>query len=63
MAVQWGPCCFCAKEIKEEGSDPCRVKVDTAQGKWQVWFCHGSCFRERLADLPDAPGFFEPAHF
>jgi hypothetical protein len=25
--------------------------------------CHGSCFRAKLADLPEAPGLFEPAHF
>jgi hypothetical protein len=62
-AIKWGPCCFCAGQIKPTSPDPCRVTVTTAEGKWQVWFCHGRCFRERLAETPDNPGFFDPAHF
>lgn len=62
--VKWGPCCFCGREIDEIGSDPCRITVETSDGKWQVWFSHGACFRQRLTELPEAgPGFFEPAHF
>jgi len=30
---------------------------------WQVWASHGSCFREKLADTPEAPGLFEPVYF
>lgn len=59
----FGPCCFCGQPIVEDTTDPCQVTVSTSAGKWQVWFCHGPCFRERLADPPWAPGFFEPAHF
>ena len=61
--VEFGPCCLCGKEITKSETDPCNVKVETATGKWQVWKCHGACFREHLADIPDAPGLFEPAHF
>ena len=61
--TRWGPCCFCGGDIEKSESDPCRVNVSTAQEKWQVWFCHGDCFKERLAKLPEAPGLFEPAHF
>jgi hypothetical protein len=61
--VAFGPCCFCGKAIEKHGQDPCSVTVHTAGGKWQAWFCHGACFRARLAELPDHPGFFEPAHF
>jgi hypothetical protein len=61
--TKWGPCCLCGLEIDEEGADPCRVTVETTAGKWQVWFCHGACFKLRLVDLPEAPGFFDPAYF
>jgi hypothetical protein len=63
MTVAFGPCCFCGRDIEGSGTDPCRVTVETSKGKWQVWFCHGACFRERLATLPDNPSFFDPAHF
>ena len=62
-AVRWGPCCFCGQDIEPVEPDPCRVTVTTAGDKWQVWFCHGTCFRERLAEMPDNLGFFDPAHF
>jgi hypothetical protein len=40
------------------------VTVETVGGKWQVWFCHSPCFRDRLAASPeDSPGFFDPVHF
>lgn len=61
--VQMGPCCFCAEPIQPADVDPCRVTVETRTGKWQVWFCHGDCFRSRLASLPNYPDFFDPAHF
>jgi hypothetical protein len=58
-----GICCFCAEKIARSATDPCRITVDTKGGKWQVWFCHGACFKDRLANLPDHPDFFSPAHF
>jgi hypothetical protein len=61
--VVWGPCCFCAQPITPTTTDPCRVIVQTQEGKDQVWFCHSACFKERLQDPPEAPGLFEPAHF
>lgn len=61
--TSFGPCCFCGMGIEESETDPCRVTVHTSAERWQVWFCHSACFRERLTDPPDAPGFFEPAHF
>lgn len=65
MEVAWGPCCFCGQPIEETGTDPCEVRVTTSAGgkKWQVWFCHGQCFRKRLAAHPEMEGFFDPAHF
>jgi hypothetical protein len=64
MVVKFAPCCFCGKEIEDHPPDPCRVTVETSDGKWQVWHCHGACFRARLARVPDyPPGFFDPAHF
>jgi hypothetical protein len=58
-----GQCCLCGFEIEATGMDPCEVTVTTASGKWQVWWCHGACFKAAITDPPDAPGFFEPAHF
>ncbi len=58
-----GPCCFCGLTIATSATDPCRVQVETAAGKWQVWFCHGRCFKEQLSDLPELQGMMEPAHF
>jgi len=44
--------------------DPCRVTVETANGKWQVWRCDAVCFHERLTNpVRYWEGFFEPAHF
>lgn len=63
LKVEWGPCCFCAKAIASSTTDPCRVAVETVTGKWQVWFCHAACFKERLTDPPECPGMVEPAHF
>jgi len=59
VEVKWGPCCFCGQPIADGESDPCRVTVETAKSKWQVWFCHAACFKSRVA--PDLD--LEPAHF
>jgi hypothetical protein len=61
--LQWGPCCFCGLQIDATAKDPCRVTVETAGGKWQVWFCHAHCFKDRLSIRPDLLGLFDPAHF
>lgn len=57
--IEFGPCCFCGESISESEHDPCRVTVETRNEGWQVWSCHGKCFRDRLASDP----IFEPAHF
>jgi hypothetical protein len=62
--VEWGPCCLCGRDIEAKSPDPLRVTAETSDGKWQVWFAHASCFKDKLIDPPDAPpGFFDPAHF
>jgi hypothetical protein len=63
IKVEFGPCCFCGSSILASETDPCTVTVTTAQNKWQVWKCHGQCFRTHLIELPKYPGLFEPAHF
>jgi hypothetical protein len=64
MAAKFGPCCLCGKDIEVRETDPCRVTVETSTGKWQVWVCHGACFRSRLVTPEGYPeDFFEPAHF
>src|SRR5215470_10626740 len=61
--VEWGPCCFCGTDIWPTDIDPCRLTVETRSQKWQVWFCHSSCFKRMLADPPELKGMFTPAHF
>ena len=60
VEVQPGPCCFCGKPISAAAPDPCRVTIETAAGKWQVWFAHAECFKARLAK--DAQLDLAPAH-
>ncbi len=57
--IMFGPCCFCGQDIQPTAIDPCRVTIATASERWQVWFCHSTCFKERIA--PNL--FLEPAHF
>ncbi len=61
VKVGWGPCCFCGAHIEPSEIDPCRVSVETASGKWQVWFCHSACFKGRIAT--GAVIDLSPAHF
>ena len=61
--MEWGPCCFCGGGITSNATDPCRITVETTGEKWQVWFCHGQCFKDRLVQTPDLLDFFAPAHF
>jgi hypothetical protein len=60
--VGFGPCCFCGEIIEETDVDPCRLTVETSGKKWQVWYTHAMCFRERLnLDNPEidlTPVFF-----
>jgi len=63
MDVTFGPCCFCGQPIRETEIDPCRITVETRKQHWQTWHCHGACFKTKLTDPPEAPGFFELAHF
>lgn len=56
-------CCFCASPIANNANEPCQLVVTTNSGLWQVWYCHASCFKNRLGSMPDAPDFFSPAHF
>jgi hypothetical protein len=58
--IQFGPCCFCGEGILATDIDPCRITVETVGEKWQVWFCHGKCFKERIVDHPMD---LSPAHF
>ena len=34
---------------------------ETSTGKWQVWFCHGSCFKGRITSETEVD--LSPAHF
>jgi hypothetical protein len=45
MNVEWGPCCFCSEGIEPTEADPIRITAETREGKWQVWFAHGECFK------------------
>lgn len=61
--VELGPCCLCGGGIEARSPNPLRLIAETSEGKWQVWFAHAACFKDKLIDPQDAPGFFEPAHF
>ena len=63
VIVKFGPCCFCGKDIEETDVDPLWLRAETASSKWQVWHCHAACFKRVLVELPEMPGFFDPAHF
>jgi hypothetical protein len=59
--VNYGPCCFCGDNILPTAIDPCQITVETTSGSWQVWFCHGNCFKERLVKHSQID--LSPAHF
>ncbi len=61
--MQLGPCCFCGRDIAPAKPNPLSVTVETSDGKAQVWFAHAKCFKEKLVDVPGAPGFLDPAYF
>ncbi len=63
VKVEWGPCCFCGRDISPSEIDPCSVTVSTRGTKWQVWYCHADCFKDRLNSEPKFIGLFDPAHF
>ena len=50
--VAVGPCCFCGNPIEPTAIDPCRLTIETSENRWQVWYCHSTCFHERLV-LPN----------
>jgi len=61
--VGWRPCCFGGLDIFSTDVDPCGVTVETRGKKWQVWFCHSACFKQRLSDRPAHLGMFAPSDF
>jgi len=61
--ITWGPCCFCGKDIAPTEIDPCNVQVTTQMDRWQMWFCHALCFKQRLAHMPPDGPDLEPAIF
>jgi len=63
VAIEWGPCCFCGNSIAQTEVNPCRLTVETGQGKSQTWFCHAACFKERLVQRPELLGLLDSAHF
>ena len=54
-----GQCCFCGKDVETTVLDPCLFKVLTNNNDWEVWTCHGACFRERVMDVQHLARFFE----
>ena len=51
-------CCRCNGHIDESATDPCFIRVETKTGAWQMWTCHGDCFKKCLAQPPDWPDSF-----
>jgi hypothetical protein len=56
-----GPCPFCGEFIADSDVDPCRLRVETKSGKWQVWSCHAACFKAKIVENPHID--LSPAHF
>jgi hypothetical protein len=58
-------CCFCGAAVSSDHDDYCSVDVNHRgePDRWQAWWCHGSCFKERLAAPTDAPDLFAPRFF
>ena len=59
--VEFGPCCFCGQRIERTSIDPLSVPVATVGEKWQVWFAHARCFKERLVTSGEVD--LSPVHF
>ena len=60
-AVEFGPCCFCGRSIEPTDVDPLKVSVQTSREKWQVWFAHARCFKDRLVKSGEVD--LSPVHF
>ena len=58
--ISLGPCVFCGEQIAPREIDPCSITVETQAGKWQVWYCHADCFKQRIAKIDFD---LSPAHF
>lgn len=43
-----------AGTLKRSLPNPLRLTAETSEGKWQVWFAHAACFKDKLIDPPDA---------
>lgn len=56
-----GPCPFCGELIEESEIDPCSLVVTTRQELWQIWYCHGECFKKRIVENKYVD--LSPAHF
>lgn len=61
LKVELGPCCFCGRDIAVSEIDSCAVTVETAKAKWQTWFCHAECYKDRIVKHADTD--LTPAHF
>ncbi|MCL4268047.1 MAG: hypothetical protein KJZ72_00810 [Anaerolineales bacterium] len=59
--VCFGLCCFCGEDIISTNIDPCRVTVETVSEKFQIWFCHAECFKNKIFKHPQID--LSPAHF
>ena len=63
IEVKFTHCCLCNGHIEESATDPCFIRVETKTGLWQMWTCHGDCFKRCLTQPPDWPDEFQPVHF
>ena len=59
LKVEFGPCCFCGKDVPKTEKEPLCLNIQTRDEHWQAWVCHAHCFRERLYQ----DSTFEPVHF
>ena len=60
-----GLCCFCGDGIARESDDWGHLTITHKgdESRWQLWYCHGSCFKQRLARAADVTDLFDPYFF
>ena len=58
IQIKFTRSCLCDGHIHETATDPCFIRVDTHQGAWQMWTCHGHSSRNVWYSRPTSPNNF-----
>ena len=55
VEIRFTRCSLCNREIEETATDPCFIRVETKTGAWQMWTCHGACFKSVWLNRQSGP--------